>query len=173
MRSRPAPSHLIRLAVSACILAITSLCLAVPSHAQAKYTITDFGNISVFPTGINASGVTVGNGGLQGWLLAPPYSSLTHITYGWVFGINASGQVTGGSGENTLTGFVSSPPYTTLTDLGTLGGSGSTVGQAINNAGQVTGLFVDASSFNACVPHFAAVHQHDGYGNCRNGLRNQ
>jgi probable HAF family extracellular repeat protein len=60
------------------------------------------------------------------------------------YGINASGQITGlsyltGSGPfDPAHAVLAAPPYTSLVDLGTLGGTSSS-GASINSSGQITG----------------------------------
>ncbi|WP_026602449.1 hypothetical protein [Methylomonas sp. 11b] len=96
------------------------------------------------PTGINSSGVVVGNSGgrgivhsngvtqIIGGFSGSPYSSVA-------YGINDAGQIVGsawnaeGNQRATIAGNGS------LTDLGTLNGGHWSAGNAINNSGQVTG----------------------------------
>ncbi|MGZ0077116.1 hypothetical protein [Methylomonas sp. YC3] len=96
------------------------------------------------PTGINSSGVVVGNSAGRGIVYSngvtqiiggfsgSPYSSVA-------YGINDAGQIVGsawnaeGNQRATIAGNGS------LTDLGTLNGGQWSAGNAINNSGQVTG----------------------------------
>jgi len=96
------------------------------------------------PTGINSSGVVVGNsggrgivhsnGGTQviGGFSGSPYSSVA-------YGINDAGQVVGSAWNAEGNQRATIASNGSLTDLGTLNGGNWSAGNAINNGGQVTG----------------------------------
>lgn len=121
---------------------------AAPRAALAYYTVTPLGNLggtggSPSPTGINASGQISGSmpssasGANDAFLYSngklTDLGSLPGATGSVGNGINVNGQVVGTSGGQA---FIATG--TTLTGLGTLGGS-SSYGNGINGNGQVVG----------------------------------
>ncbi|PPD32920.1 MAG: hypothetical protein CTY19_09735 [Methylomonas sp.] len=95
-------------------------------------------------TGINSSGVVVGNSGgrgivhsngstqIIGGFSGSPFSSLA-------YGINDAGQVVGSAWNTQGNQRATIASNGSLTDLGALNGGGWSAGNAINNSGQVTG----------------------------------
>lgn len=123
--------------------------LALPAQA-VTYSVADLGLSAtsssqlgaLVPYGLGEQGQVIGayvtTGGLQSYVTGPDGIGVIPLglEYGSssAYGINASGQVTGGGGQP----FISNPSDNSVRLLGTLGGSGG-AGLAINASGQVTG----------------------------------
>jgi probable HAF family extracellular repeat protein len=120
-------------------------CLSSAASAQTTYTITDLPLLGD-PRGINSSGQITGFGlGPDAFLYSQ--GTITDLgtlggSFSFGLGINDSGEITGGSpptGDFPPHAFLYSNGH--MTDLGTLGGSFiSSVGEGINNSGQITGF---------------------------------
>jgi probable HAF family extracellular repeat protein len=128
-----------------------ALCLlALPPRASAGYLVTDLGSLS--PVGLNNSGQVVGEFGTgPGPFSVALYSGGTTVALGlgadsFARGINASGQVVGGSGGHA---FLYGGGK--LTDLGALPGYPMSFAAGINTPGQVVG-----ASFTADDAHWHA-----------------
>jgi hypothetical protein len=124
-------------------------------YNPATSTYTDIpiaGSPFVIAQGINGAGQVVGSalfltpGGQQGWLRQPAgtisffqvAASSTHAR-----GINDTGLITGFTTGATNSGFVGTSSGFELLDVP---GAASTVGESVNNAGQVAGLWFDAAN---------------------------
>ena len=106
---------------------VLAACLTRPAAAQTTYTITDLG--------------TLGGASSVG------------------YGINASGQVTGSSitADGLQHAFMISPPYSSMTDLGTLSPGLPSAGYDINDSGQVTG-FAGSQAFVTSPPYSSLTY---------------
>jgi uncharacterized membrane protein len=111
-----------------------------------------------FGTGINASGQVAGTSSTGGDNFYYPFrtTGTGNLTDpganlgvpGWGTAINGNGQVTGRGQSNAFRSSPNGQPPS-LTDLGTLPGYASSAGNAINDAGQVSGYAINGSVHRA------------------------